>query len=438
MTGDSATRVSAVGQSAGTIIIGVPNGALATPGSARVFQSPITMTHVGNFTQGQNPAQYTISVSNVTAAATSDTVTVTDTLPVGTTPVAMGGPGWTCTVSTCTRSDTLAPGGTYPPIILTIGLQSGGGIFPPSSASSTLINDASASGGLSGFASDVANVLPAFNDVSSTDSFLPAIDLMREYGITSGCGTTPPIYCPGDNITRGQMAVFIVRAVEGGDTFSYTVTPYFTDVPASNPYFKWIQAMRDLGITTGCGAAVYCPDDPVTRAQMAVFIIRARYGATTAFNSSPTPQFTDVPASNIFFPWIQKMKQVGITTGCGNGIYCPNDPVTRGQMAVFIMRGAFNQLLPAGSPVLVSVSPAAGPRGQTVTVSISGQNTNFVSGTTQVTAGGGVTAGTVTVLSATSLTAQLLIPAGAAPGPISIVATTGAEEAALPNGFVVQ
>ena len=156
------------------------------------------------------------------------------------------------------------------------------------------------------------------------------------------------------------MAVFVVRAVFGGDNFTYNQTPYFTDVPAGSTYFKWIQAMRDLGITTGCGTGVYCPNDPVTRGQMAVFIIRARYGAATAFNSSPTPLFTDVPASNIFFTWIQKMRQVGITTGCGANVYCPNDPVTRGQMAVFVMRGAFNQLLPAGTPVVAAVSPAVG------------------------------------------------------------------------------
>ena len=53
-------------------------------------------------------------------------------------------------------------------------------------------------------------------------------------------------------------------------------------------------------------------------------------------------------------------KQVGITSSCGPTTYCPGDPVTRGQMAVFLMRGALNQLLPAGTPVIVSVSPTSG------------------------------------------------------------------------------
>ncbi len=282
---------------------------------------------------------------------------------------------------------------------------------------------------------DTASVLAPFTDVSPTDPFLPAIDLLRSFGITSGCGATT--YCPGDNITRGQMAVFVVRSVMGGDGLTYSSTPYFTDVPASDPYFPWIQKMYELGITSGCGANSFCPNDPVTRGQMAVFIIRARYGSTASFSFPPAPAFTDVPAGNNFFSWIQKMQQVGITLGCGSGMYCPDDNVTRGQMAVFVMRGAFNQFLPAGAPTVVWISPAnASPR-QTVTVQIAGQNTNFSQGSTTVNAGTGILVSNIVVTSPTSLTAQFAIN-GAALGPRSIVVTTGSEEAVLPNGFQVQ
>jgi hypothetical protein len=106
-------------------------------------------------------------------------------------------------------------------------------------------------------------------------------------------------------------------------------------------------------------------------------------------------------------------------------------------MAVFLMRGMFNLLLPAGTPQLYA-APATTSRGATVTVTIAGQNTNFVSGTTQVTAGAGITVSNVAVTSGTTLTAQLTVSSGAAPGPRSIIATTGSEEATLPNGFVVQ
>jgi hypothetical protein len=126
-----------------------------------------------------------------------------------------------------------------------------------------------------------------------------------------------------------------------GDTFDFPATPFFTDVPATHIFFKYVQKMRQLGITAGCGPTSYCPDDPVTRGQMAVFIVRARLGlaSTDTFPFQSTPFFTDVPSTNIFFSFIQKMKELGITAGCGPSTYCPDDPNTRGQMAVFIIRG---------------------------------------------------------------------------------------------------
>jgi hypothetical protein len=287
-------------------------------------------------------------------------------------------------------------------------------------------------------AGDLTTVLAPFTDVSPSDSFLPAIDLMREYGIDPGCGGSPALYCENDYTTRGDMAVFVTRSVMGGDNFTYTTTPYFSDVPPSHPLFQWIQKLRDLQITSGCSPTTYCPDDSVTRGQMAVFIIRARYGAAAAFDSPPTPLFTDVPASNIFFPWIQEMEQLGITSGCGPTTYCPDNPVTQGQMAVFVMRGAFNQLLLPTTPIIVYASPATAQPGTTMTLTLTGQNTHFAGGTTQVSAGAGIAVTGVFVTSATTLTVQMTVAGNAAPGPRSITATTGGEDATLPNGFLVQ
>jgi hypothetical protein len=103
-------------------------------------------------------------------------------------------------------------------------------------------------------------------------------------------------------------------------------------------------------------------------------------------------------------------------------------------MAVFIMRGEFNQLLPAGAPVVVSVSPAIGALGGTTMVTLTGQNTHWDS-TTQISTGPGIVVNNVVVTSPTTLTAVLMMTA---PGPYSLTATTGAEEATLPNGFIVQ
>ena len=394
----------------------------------------ISSTHAGSFLQGQSTAAYTLLVQNSGSAAMSGAVSASDALPAGLTATSIDGPGWACTLAslTCSRSDGLPAGGTYPPITVTLSVAS--------NAAPSLTNQVSisGSGAAIGTAIDPTTILPAFADVSPSDLFMPAIDLLSEYRITAGCGANPPQYCENQNITEGQMAVFVVRSVMGGDNFSYTQTPYFSDVPASYEFFPWIQKMQDLGIALPCAPNQFCPDTAVTREIMAALIVRSRYGVDTPSNYPPTPYFTDVPATHPYFPWIQKMEQLGITSGCAPGSYCPNDPVTRGQMAVFIMRGEFNQLLPATTPIVVWTSPASISPGQSAVVTIVGQGTNFSSGVTQVNAGDGITVSNISVANGTTLTAQLSAATSATLGLRSITVTTGSEDATLPNGLRVQ
>jgi hypothetical protein len=111
------------------------------------------------------------------------------------------------------------------------------------------------------------------------------VQRIAQLGITVGCQTTPPMYCPDESISQGEMAVFIIRAwmwVTTGnatDTFTYPATPYFTDVPATDEYFAYIQKMAQLGFWEGCTATTYCESSAVTRDQMAPMIIRAMLGA---------------------------------------------------------------------------------------------------------------------------------------------------------------
>jgi hypothetical protein len=233
------------------------------------------------------------------------------------------------------------------------------------------------------------------------------------------------------------MAVFIVRSIFGGDNFTAPTTPYFNDVGPTDFGFAWIQEMAALGITTGCAPELFCPNDSVTRAEMAIFIIRARYGATTDFDYSLTPFFTDVPANAFGFSWIQRMKMDNITSGCTATTYCPDDAVTRGDMAIFVMRGGYNELLPAGEPAISQISPASIPLGQLTTVTVTGLNTNFGAGTI-VNPIPGVTIGAITVTSPNTFTVDLTPAANATVVPESIWVTTGTQEAVLPNGLTFQ
>jgi len=170
-----------------------------------------------------------------------------------------------------------------------------------------------------------------FIDVPTTHWAYNYIMAIYNNSITVGCSQTPLKYCPDDYVTRGQMAAFIIRA-KYGETFSYTTTPYFTDVPSTNTFFKYVQKLRDDGITVVSGT--YGVNEYVTRGQMAAFIIRAKYGEN--FTYTQTPYFTDVPATHGFFKYVQKLKDSGITAV--SGTYYVNNNVTRAEMAAFLAR----------------------------------------------------------------------------------------------------
>ena len=93
----------------------------------------------------------------------------------------------------------------------------------------------------------------------------------------------------------------------------------FTDVPPSAYYFDAANLLSGEKVTAGCGTGLYCPTQNVTRAQMAIFIVRTAMGGgpnADNFTYSPAPHFTDVPANAFGFQWIQKMYELGITAGC--------------------------------------------------------------------------------------------------------------------------
>ncbi len=275
-----------------------------------------------------------------------------------------------------------------------------------------------------------------FSDVPPTVYYFDAVNLLKARGITSGC--SPTEYCPAESVTRAQMAVFIVRAVTGGDNFTYSPVPYFTDVQPADFGFAWIQKLYELGITAGCAPSLYCPNDSITRSQMAVFIIRARYGAETTFDYPADPYFTDVPPTGFAYSYIQRMKEDNITSGCSATTYCPDSSVTRGDMAMFVMRGAFNQLLPMAEPTLAGVSPTTLANGTSATLTITGLQTHFVSGATTLNVVPGLVVNSVTVVNATTLTANVTAETSSAPQPLSIWVTDSTEEAVLPNGLLVQ
>ncbi|HEX2644767.1 MAG TPA: S-layer homology domain-containing protein, partial [Thermoanaerobaculia bacterium] len=144
-------------------------------------------------------------------------------------------------------------------------------------------------------------------------------------------------FCPDNNISRDQMATFLLKAKEGSAFTPPTCTsPVFNDVPCSNSFATWINELSARGVTGGCGNGAYCPSGLVSRDQMAVFLLKTKEGPAYSPPACTSQIFNDVPCSNPFAPWINELVARGITGGCGSGNYCPGTNVTRAQMSVFL------------------------------------------------------------------------------------------------------
>ncbi|MBI3174284.1 MAG: S-layer homology domain-containing protein [Chloroflexi bacterium] len=179
-----------------------------------------------------------------------------------------------------------------------------------------------------------------FSDVGGNSSFWPYIEGIYFAGITGGCATAPDLlYCPTNNVTRAEMAVFLLRAKYGSAYVPPAVgaSTGFADVPTSSVYAPWIKQLAAEGVTSGCGGGNYCPNDSVTRAQMSVFLLRTHDGSAYV-PPAATGVFNDVSTSYWAAAWIEELNTRGISTGCGGGAFCPDNNVTREQMAVFLSR----------------------------------------------------------------------------------------------------
>ena len=167
-----------------------------------------------------------------------------------------------------------------------------------------------------------------------------AIEALYHGGITTGCLATPLRYCPEQTLTRAEMAAFLVRSKHGGAFVPPDPTgTVFTDVPIEHWAAGWIEQLSADGLTKGCGTpGLFCPQDAVSRTQMAVFLLRLRHGGDYVPPAGTGTVFTDVPLDHWGVAWIEQLAAEGITTGCEPGKFCPERSVTRAEMAVFLKR----------------------------------------------------------------------------------------------------
>ncbi len=167
-------------------------------------------------------------------------------------------------------------------------------------------------------------VMSVFYDLGKS-KFVSSIQWIYDENITNGCSDTK--FCPVRSVTRGEMASFIARTMK----LPAATMDYFTD-DNGKTHEGSINRIAEAGLTNGCAPGLYCREASVNRAQMAAFLVRA-----LDLPAATKDYFTDDEGSSLESA-INAMAAAGLTSGCGDRRYCPGSPVTREQMAAFLLR----------------------------------------------------------------------------------------------------
>jgi len=300
-----------------------------------------------------DPITYTITVANAGLSQATN-VSVVDTPPAGATVVSASGAGWNCNgtapvVCTMPALDVTAAA----PITIVV-----------SAPAETALNSATVGSavtdpnGSNNSASVSTNVNPApERPVIAASNWVPAGATGVPASVADHTGATYTWDLSGGTIASGQgTSAITLDAGSPGTTMALGVTETsalncpspaasakiqvdFLDVPPAHPFHDFVDTAARNGVTAGCGGGDYCPSAPNTRAQMAVFLLKSKYGS----DHVPPPAtgiFADVPAGDPFAPWIEELYGLGVTGGCQASplLYCPGAAATRAQMAVFLLK----------------------------------------------------------------------------------------------------
>ena len=176
--------------------------------------------------------------------------------------------------------------------------------------------------------------LSVFSDVPLSHPLWRFVHSLYNAGVTGGCSATA--FCPDLRSPATRCRSSCCSRRKAASTCPPPAPPTLHRHPITSPYCRWIKELVARGITGGCSGGNFCPGLPVTRAQMAVFLLVTKEGSSYQPPACTTAPFTDVPTTSVYCRWVKELVARGITSGCGGGNYCPETSVTRGTMAVFL------------------------------------------------------------------------------------------------------
>jgi hypothetical protein len=183
--------------------------------------------------------------------------------------------------------------------------------------------------------------------VSFADTALNAwradIEGLRGSGLTPGCaGVGGTVFCPDAPVSRGSMAVWIVKALKG-NSYEPVAAHFFPDEPTSLGWGPYLDEFKRLGLSPGCqgeGGSLFCPFADVSRGSMSVWLVKGLMGSSFV-PPAPTGVFVDSPVAHVWTPYIELFRLMGISPGCsgeGGSTFCTNSSITRSAAAAWLQR----------------------------------------------------------------------------------------------------
>jgi len=179
-----------------------------------------------------------------------------------------------------------------------------------------------------------------FVDVPPTHWSWSYVETIFANGIITECFANPLFFCPDIEVNRAQMAVYLLKGIYGAGHTPPPAgdPPAFPDIDG-HPFEAWIEELFEMGLVSGHPDGTYRPDDPVNRAQMAVFLLRAKNKDDLSYQPPPASGgvFTDIDG-HWAQAWIEELASQGIAAGHPDGTYRPDDFVKHSHMSVFLIR----------------------------------------------------------------------------------------------------
>jgi hypothetical protein len=313
----------------------------------------ITSTDVGTFTTLMLDINPTYTLAGYPNGWTQFTVTVTGvaTPTLGRLAyryfVENGGPGGANSDYIGIDTVVFTPGAvvaTVAPVSLVVDAAPGNGVLQPNEAAvvvaptwrnTSTVAIANLTGVLSAFTGPAG---PTYT-INDTAAVYGAIAAGASAGCGANCYAVTATAATRPSVHWDATALETVNTGPTTKTWTLHVGDSFTDVPAANLFYRFVETILHKGVTAGCTTTTYCPASSTTRDAMAVFVLTAKEPAGyLPVACGATPMFPDVPVTSGFCRWVEELARRGAVTGCGGGNYCPTAPATREQMAVFVLK----------------------------------------------------------------------------------------------------